>query len=591
MNNGQLRVETGSRTRISYVRFDTASIGDAARVRLELVVGSDPGEGTLSVSRGDGGSWTADTLTSDNAPAAGEQLASLSGSFATGQQLEFDLPRDVVDGDVLDLVITHRRCRWRRRVLRRHRGRRRPEAHRRDDRHRPADNDPTDTTPSTTTPPTTTPPTGDPTTATVTFTGTDEVVANPERGFHDGVSVADSVNGSTTSVSQMESYFDDGIRLARMYVRLDDYRDRPIDTSLIANLDEVFANARAAGVKLIPRFAYNFGSGQDADVGQIEAHLDQLTPVLRSNADVIAALQAGFIGAWGEWHSSSNGLTNPTDRARVRAALLQALPSSRMVQFRYPDDLIEFDATPLDGSGAFDGSAQSRSGHKNDCFLANEHDAGTYFPLSEKDDLVAYLAVMTEFTVMGGETCQVSAGAQRTDCDTALTELELFHWDYLNLDFYGPTIDRWRTEGCFDEIDARLGYRFEMQAATAAQAVQPGGRLALELEVANDGFGKLYNPRPINVVLVDNATESTVRLVRVVDARHVMPMPGSTATLDLTVDVPSDVASGQYSIHVELPDGSPGLADDPRYSIRMANTGTWRSASGTNDLGLDVSIG
>ncbi len=600
VNDSQLRVEHGSRTRIGYVRFDTSGLGVASRVLLELVVGSDPGQGTVSVSRGEGGNWTSDTLSPGNAPVAGDELASVSGSFTTGQRLSVDLPVDAIAGDTLDLVIAH-------------------DGAGADDVSFDATETgdgpalivetsvttPPTTTPPTTTPPTTTPPTTTPPTTTaptttlpptenptqtVGFRGTEAAVANPERGFHKGVSVADSASGSTTSVSQMSSYYDAGIRLARMYVRLDDYRNSPIPDALLDDLDDVFANARSAGIKLIPRFSYNFGSAPDATVDRIEQHLEQLTPVLRANSNVISVLQAGFIGAWGEWHSSSNGLTNPSDRARVRNALLQALPTHRMTQFRYPDDIIEFEPAPLDAARAFDGSALSRTGHKNDCFLANEHDAGTYIPLSRKGEFVDYLATMTEFTVMGGETCQVSAGSQRTDCPTALTELELFHWDYLNLDFYGDTIDRWRTDGCFDEIDARLGYRYEMRAASAPTRVAAGGRLELELVVANEGFGKLYNPRPMNVVLVNDSTGATMRIERVADARDVMPLPGSTRMLDLTVDVPVGLGPGSYSIHLELPDGSPSLTGDPRYSIRMANAGTWRAVSGTNDLTLDVVV-
>ncbi len=614
-NHGQIRLEHGGRTRVGYVRFDTSRLGDAAAVRLDVTVGSDPGSGTITVSRGNGGDWTADTLSTGNAPTAGVVLGTATGSFSSGQQLTFTVPADAIDGDVLDLVITHDGAGRDDVSIAASEGGKGPKLVVTTGDGNPTTTVPATTVPSTTapstsvpsttgptltTPPTTNPPTTNPPTsnttptgdvATVTFRGTDAVIANPERGFHEGASVRDSTGGSNTSVSRFESMRDDGITLARMYIRLDDYRNRPIPDALIDNLDELFGNARRAGVKIIPRFSYNFGSAPDASVGRIEQHIDQVTPVLRRNSDVIAVLQAGFIGAWGEWHSSSNNLTNPTDRARIRSALFEALPNDRMVQFRYPDDIIEFEATPLTRAAAFTGSARSRTAHKNDCFLANEHDAGTYIPLSRKGEFYDYLSDMTEFTAMGGETCQVSAGSQRTACPTALTELELFHWDYLNLGFYGNTINKWRNDGCFDEINNRLGYRFEMRSATAARTAAAGGRLGLELRVANEGFGKLYNPRPVNVVLINNTTGAQTRIERIGDARGAMPLPGSTATLDLSVAVPSNLARGTYSIHLELPDGASSLAGDPRYSIQMANAGTWRAGSGTNDLGLDVVIG
>lgn len=589
----QLRVEDGSRSRISYLRFDTATANAGSSAQLELTVGTDAGQGTLSVWRGVDGDWTSATLNPANAPVAGELLASITGSFTPGQLLKFELPAGTITGDVLDLVIT-------------------TDGQGSNDvsfdaiesgngpelitgssgttaTTSPSTTAPSTTAPSTTAPPTTAPPIGD--MQTVSFGSTDVAVANPERGFHEGVSVADSTNDLTTSESQMSSMYDDGIRLARMYVRLDDYRDGPIPQSQLDALDEVFANARAAGVKLIPRFTYNFGSAPDASVERIEQHLEELTPTLRANADVIAVLQGGFIGAWGEWHSSTNGLTNPADRARVRDALLRALPVDRMVQLRYPDDIIELEPSPLVAADAWSGSDASRTGHKNDCFLANEHDAGTYIPLSRRSEFVTYLATMTQFTPMGGETCQVTLSQQRTDCPTALAELELLHWDYLNLGFYSATIDRWRADGCFEEIDARLGYRYEMQAAESSTKVGPGGSLALQLDVTNEGFGKLFNPRPLNVVLVHQATGAVARIEAVSDARTVMPLSGATTTIDLGVDVPTDLTPGTYGLHVELPDGSPSLTADPRFSIQMANAGTWRAGTGLNNLGLEVVIG
>ena len=37
----------------------------------------------------------------------------------------------------------------------------------------------------------------------------------------------------------------------------------------------------------------------------IKGHLRQLEPVFAVNADVIALFEAGFVGPWGEWHSTS----------------------------------------------------------------------------------------------------------------------------------------------------------------------------------------------------------------------------------------------------------------------------------------------
>lgn len=71
---------------------------------------------------------------------------------------------------------------------------------------------------------------------------------------------------------------------------------------------------------------------------QILAHLDQLKPFLEKNKDLILVVQAGMIGAWGEWHSSVQGLENSEEtKAAVLEKLLSVVPAERNVQVRLPE--------------------------------------------------------------------------------------------------------------------------------------------------------------------------------------------------------------------------------------------------------------
>ena len=67
-------------------------------------------------------------------------------------------------------------------------------------------------------------------------------------------------------------------------------------------------------------------------------HLDQLKPFLEKNKDLILVVQAGMIGAWGEWHSSIQGLENSEEtKAAVLEKLLSVVPVERNVQVRLPE--------------------------------------------------------------------------------------------------------------------------------------------------------------------------------------------------------------------------------------------------------------
>lgn len=64
-------------------------------------------------------------------------------------------------------------------------------------------------------------------------------------------------------------------------------------------------------------------------------HISQLTPILTSNQDAILALQAGFVGPWGEWHGSTHFSNDLEGRQEIVEALLNAVPN-RNVQIRTP---------------------------------------------------------------------------------------------------------------------------------------------------------------------------------------------------------------------------------------------------------------
>jgi len=257
-----------------------------------------------------------------------------------------------------------------------------------------------------------------------------------------------------------------------------------------------------------------------------------------------------------------------------------------MLQIRYPYRASDLYPQPVSVSTSFTGADVSRVGQKNDCFLTNSHDSGTYTSYADR----AYVEAVSTYTVMGGETCALGGLNSRNDGANAVAELERYHWDYLGREFYAPVIDKWIQQGYYDEISRRLGYRYVMRSATAQANVAPGQTYSLSLDVENEGFGKLYNPRPMNIVLRPRNGGASITLRAYNDARAVLPLAGESREIPLTVQIPNDLPSGEYDVHLELPDASPNLSDDPRYSIRMANEGVWDSGSGTNSLGLTVHV-
>jgi hypothetical protein len=407
-----------------------------------------------------------------------------------------------------------------------------------------------------------------------TYVASSEDFANPERGFY--MPEYAWANARANNLS-----------LVRRVFQMDAYRYTTLPQTYLDSVAADFARARRDGVKLIPRFVYDFtGAGTDASRDRVLGHLDQLAPILNANADVLAFMEAGFVGKWGEWHGSSNGLVSGdslTDASRlIIDKILQVLPANRMMALRYSRHMQQkFGATPLQQAEAHTGTARARVGNHNDCFLASSNDWWSYGPDVEKDK--SYLAAATTWAVQGGETCNYAADAQPyVTCTNARSELARFHFSTLNYVFKDDVITRWQTDGCLAEFKRNLGYRLRLVDATLPTQASPGGAFSLTLHVRNDGYAAPYNPRPLDVVLRHRTSGATHRIRASADPRFWLP--GVQHEVKVTATLPSGLALGAYDVLLHLPDAATSLRDRPEYAIRLANQGLWEATTGFNSL-------
>ena len=491
--------------------------------------------------------------------------------------------------------------------------------------------------------------------AVVTYTPTDAIFPNPERGFLHAERTH-SWGYTPLDLAALQGYRQDGVSLIKRVFYLDNFVPNyynlppwpwpegydflatnpgypaydenngvavPISAIYIANMEADFSTLRAAGLKAVVRFAYTNKRFEppfeDADLEEVLAHLDQLQPILQANSDVIALVEAGFIGNWGEWFYTDHFIEEPRDlsgspfapesitaddyanRGAVVSKILEVLPD-HMVQLRTPfykyqiyDSPDPYNAprslpTPLDVGNAHGGSDLARTGHHNDCFLGNDTDAGTYgFWVSVADDK-DYLEAESNYVPVGGEVCNPGGGGPtRFDCTNTLAELQQFHWSYLNVETGAEGSEvyaGWGTGGCLDQIKQKLGYRFTLVEGTYADVVEPGATFAISIQLRNDGWAAPYNPRPVELVLRHTVTGDVHTVALDEDPRFWMP--GDTQTLDHTIQ--ADVPAGAYDLLLHLPDRDPSLADRPEYAVRFANEGVWEEGTGYNDLGHALQV-
>ena len=176
-----------------------------------------------------------------------------------------------------------------------------------------------------------------------------EPLANPDRGYHLECRyfAHNLVNPFNSSEEYPKGFVDDreitysskdgSTKIVQQYIYLTGYARKDIDEQGLENVQKVFDGLKDKGYKTILRFAYNWwGENQynsnwkdeEEEEEWIYRHIEQLAPVLQKNIGLIAAMQAGFLGRWGEWHNTSVLLGPNAQRVKngVVNKLLAAIP-------------------------------------------------------------------------------------------------------------------------------------------------------------------------------------------------------------------------------------------------------------------------
>ena len=414
-----------------------------------------------------------------------------------------------------------------------------------------------------------------------TFAGSTTDFLNPERGFY----VTPSDSEMTVS---MLTHFTDywKTRLFLYHIPLNNYRSSALPQSFLDTLNARFAAGRAAGVKFIVQPEYNSdSSGLDAPIALVLQHIAQLKPVLAQNADVIPMMKAGFIGAWGEWHDSSNGLDSDANKLSIKNALLANTPSSMIVHFRQSADIAAW--YPNNPAAA----AAARVGLHNDCYMANDTDAHTYTGLA--DPLRDYVKKMAENSGFGGETCYGASNLEqlRLTCAQALSEHAAYHLSWLNASYAQQFMDSWKAGGCFDQISRSMGYRLQLDSVNHAPSASKGTAVAVNVNLRNTGWARMFSKRALVVTLRNKSTGATITgsggdLTSVAS--------GASAQMTVNVSVPSGAAAGTYDVLISAPDIWATTAGDARFAVRFANADsgaqTWDDTNARFATGTSIAI-
>ena len=442
--------------------------------------------------------------------------------------------------------------------------------------------------------------------STVNYTADNSTIfPNPERGFYlhmeKHVTKSDPycVKGNSSALQSHKSGDKGSLVLVLYY--LDNYKTtETLPNEILTGFDKDMQTLRENGMKCVLRFAYvqstsgsgSSETGKDATLAIALKHMNQYKSHLQANADVIFVIQAGIVGAWGEWYYSSNFGNQTSHLTASRRTLIDSLltifPADRYIQLRTPLFKTEYigNTTPLTAAEAYQNTPKARLGHHNDAFLFDYDNMGTYQDTATQKP---YLAQETLYVPMGGECDVYDEALAAVYCTRAKTvaDMSRLHWTYINKGYAEETTDMWRDNGTFNEINRDMGYRFQLVKGTYGEQVEQGAKLSVNLQIKNVGYAPLYNERPAYIVLKNSSHTYKLRLAS--DPRSWLPN-GVVTTVNEQIKVPSSAATGTYQLYLYLPDAYSSIADNPAYAVRFANSNVWESSTGMNKLNAQVTV-
>lgn len=419
-----------------------------------------------------------------------------------------------------------------------------------------------------------------------TYVESEEVIPNPERGFYSVRSIR-SATASPMTTKAIETARQLNRTIYYMGYYLTDYMDSDISEDYLQLLRTNMQVLREGGAKCVLRFAYSDSESEkpwDATPDIVQRHIKNLKPVLQEYGDVIMCFQAGFVGVWGEWYYTENFVSNPSTpeqhslRKAVVDAMLDAIPKDRSVSLRTPMFkrmmYAESYADTLTIATAHNQSDRARISCFNDCFGASSNDQGTF----AHGEARQFWKTESRYLFMGGETC---AKSPYCTCEKSLKDMEDYHWTYLNSEYNGTVLGRWRLDGCMKEIERRLGYRLYVSDVFHTTTPKADTDFRVALRIKNTGFSAPINPRGVEFILVDGEGNKTVYKQADIDPRFWFA--GGKYIVDKTFKIPAE-ATGKCTLYLNLPDPKETLHDHPYFAIRLANDGLWDETTGYNQI-------
>lgn len=473
----------------------------------------------------------------------------------------------------------------------------------------------------------------------ISYKETLEDTHNPYRGFYQAFSISykrdkSNCKAQASTLEELDELASE-YQLVHILIDLSDFSEQnrkgknavkhsdnaKIDSSkddVEEALGQLLARLRKNNQSAVIRFAYDYkysgitSDGVDengkryyrtvwepTDDSVIEQHQEKVGAVISDYTDVIAAVECGIIGPWGEMHSSDR--TDAASEKKIIGKWLEVLPKEMTVNVRKPSDFCAWSGVKpenIDKYTAKAGTDAYRIGMYNDGYLGSVSDLGTY---DDRDKEIAWLTTQTDHTLFGGELVlwDDEEGGDPLN-NIAYFEKEGFktHTSYLNKDWHDGVMDGFRSTTYnggdslyngktseFEYLRNRMGYRFVVRGVRMTTELSTDENLELETKIENVGFGNLFKNEQTSVIIKGNGLDEEFKLWELdadkgEKASNYVAQNWKSGTslnnrksniMSAELDLPDDMPAGNYKVYIKIANRKNGEGE---YPIRFSNVGS-----------------
>lgn len=406
---------------------------------------------------------------------------------------------------------------------------------------------------------------------------------------------------------------------------LDEYNAKPLDAALLGRLEKSLEVFRRSGTRVILRFAYELDRRKTAGptVAIVTQHIEALRPVLARNADVILAVQMGFVGHRGEIRDAAHIPSELAAHAAVLKALIAARPAGRSLQVRSATmrggllGALNL-ATEVNQGDAFsDRTPAAFVGFHNIGFGADATDDGTFDAVGPSDAGWRSWSQQAVFVPVDADLGPGFASAQPlADGWNMVVKAAMERVSTLGVTraatAWSPTkaagpLDTWKTQtlsreevaakglpvsdgyfsdskgnavrrSAYDYLRDHLGYRYELISASWPSAVRQGEAYELRIRLANRGFASCPTARTLDLAYASKSGRYIYAPgagedfdVRKFYPDTVMKASDGGQGQEIICQAAAPAAPGKYLLVVMFPEGRADKGPAPAKKAGAAN--------------------